>query len=149
VAAGPRNLTSWRRERRFAIPPPAPFVACAGGFVIPRSSDESEILALHRAAIGKHVADGFDELLSNAHLIGKQHGFRQFRVAGYRQGVDPVLRMSKSGAVAWLVAEVEAFGSAATPRGRSRRIAVTLTWIELYERHGPRWEPAAGGVVRA
>ena len=57
----------------------------------------------------------------------------------YRDLIAPVVRVSKDGSLAWLIAQVFASGVQNTDAGKQEPIEFTSAWIELFEKKDGLW----------
>ena len=70
-------------------------------------------------------------------VLGDYLGRTRFRE--YRDLVPPIVRVSRDGSMAWLIAQVKASGVQRKDSGGEEPIEFVCAWIELYEKQGGRW----------
>lgn len=120
-------------------------------------SDEAALMTLHVAGLKAHIDGSIDSLLANQSddfvLVNlgeistptKQER-REFlgpylettRFETYKDRVEPIIKISPDGTLGWVVAQIEARGTAVTPEGE-RPVEFMAAWIELYERREGKW----------
>jgi hypothetical protein len=138
------------------------FAACTathrGEAPRPSAADEQALLELHEAGLKAHLDGDVDALLASQaddfmlmnrgeisspskaerrEFLGPYLASTTFEF--YRDAVQPMVKVSKDGSLGWVIAQVEARGSAATRQGGRRPMEFVVAWIELYERRGGEW----------
>jgi hypothetical protein len=121
-------------------------------------SDEQQLLALHQAGLTAHLEGDVDALLAsqaddfvlvNRGDISTPTREQRRAVLGpylattkfdfYRDTVTPIVKVSRDGSLAWVIARVEARGTRATADAGKAGLEFEVAWIELYERRGSEW----------
>jgi hypothetical protein len=121
-------------------------------------SDEQQLLGLHQAGLTAHLKGDVDALLSaqaddfvlvnrgdissptkeqRRAVLGPYLATTKFDV--YRDTVAPIVKISRDGSLAWVIARVEARGTRATADAGKAGVEFEVAWIELYERRGSEW----------
>jgi hypothetical protein len=57
----------------------------------------------------------------------------------YEDVIEPIVRVSKDGSLAWLIAKVKASGMQTTDDGKQEPIEFVSAWIELFEKRDGKW----------
>ena len=128
----------------------------AGSTSLP--SDEQQLLELHQEGLTAHLKGDVDALLAgqaddfvlvNRGDISSPTKEQRRAVLGpylaatkfdfYRDTVAPIVKVSRDGSLAWVVARLEARGTRATPDGGHASLEFEVAWVELYERRGAEW----------
>jgi ketosteroid isomerase-like protein len=121
-------------------------------------TDVEEILALHQAVLNAHRAKDVEALLAAEadEIVQVSRGevlfpLREERVerfqrylritefTDYRDLIDPIVRVSRDGSLAWLIAQVHVAGIQTAEAGEAESFDTTWAWIELYEKRDHRW----------
>jgi hypothetical protein len=121
-------------------------------------SDEQRLLELHQAGLSAHLKGDVDALLAGQAddfvLVNRgeissptkeqRRGVLGPYLAGtkfdiYRDIVPPIVKVSRDGSLAWVIARMEARGLRATPQSGHASLEFEVAWIELYERRGAEW----------
>lgn len=121
-------------------------------------SDEAQLLKIHKDLLQSHMNADVDSWLASeadeyivanrgqvtrptkkerAARIGPYLKRTKFRE--YRDLIPPVVRVSKDGSMAWLIAQVKASGVQVTDNGNEEPIEFVSAWIELFEKKNGRW----------
>ena len=132
----------------------------AGGFaakMVPAQDDAAQILALHERILQAHRDSSVDMMLQDAaqdyvlvtrgevlypDIEERTDRFREYFAATtfdrYEDTIDPLVKVSADGTLAWLIARVEVAG---TQRSGESELALEFTsaWIELYEKRAGKW----------
>jgi len=122
------------------------------------AADEQALLKLHEAVLKAHIDSNIEALLAteaedfvlmNRGEISSPSKAERRAFLGpylasttfefYRDAVKPVVKVSKDGSLGWVIAQVEARGSAATRQGGRQSVEFVVAWIELYERRNGEW----------
>ena len=133
-------------------------IACASAGSTSLPSNEQQLLDLHQAGLTAHLQRDVDLLLAGQAddfvLVNRgdissptKEQRRQFlgpylaatKFDFYRDTVPPIVKVSRDGSLAWVVARVEARGTSATPDGGHASLEFKVAWVELYERRGAEW----------
>ena len=133
-------------------------MACTSAVSNTLPSDEQQLLELHKAGLTAHLKGDVDALLARQAddfvlvnrgdissptkqqrraFLGPYLAATKFDF--YRDTVAPVVKVSRDGSLAWVVARVEARGTRATPNGGHASLEFEVAWVELYERRGGEW----------
>lgn len=134
------------------------FMACTSTVSTLLPSNEQQLLELHQAGLTAHLKNDVDVLLAGQAddflLVNRgeislptKEQRRQFlapylaatKFDFYRDTVAPIVKVSRDGSLAWVVASVEARGTSATPDGGHASLEFKVAWVELYERRGAEW----------
>lgn len=124
----------------------------------PELSDESQLLALHEAAIEAHLQNDIEIMLQDEeedYVIGSRgEVFRpsleeRRQMLGpylaattfelYRDEIRPIVKVSKDGTLGWVIVQVYARGEQDIGGGELASVEFASAWIELYEKRNGRW----------
>ena len=132
----------------------------AGGFaakLVVAQDDAAQILALHEKILEAHRANSVDMMLQGAaddyvlvtrgevlypDIEERADRFREYfsitTFDRYEDTIDPVVRVSADGTLAWLIARVEVSGTQQADDSE-QAFEFTSAWIELYEKRDGQW----------
>ena len=134
------------------------FTACTSEVPTSLPSDEQQLLDLHQAGLSAHLKSDVDALLAGQAddfilvnrgdissptkeqrraFLGPYLAATKFEF--YRDTVAPIVKVSRDGSLAWVIARVEARGTSATHDGDRASLEFEVAWVELYERRGSEW----------
>jgi hypothetical protein len=121
-------------------------------------SDEKELLAIHATVLRAHrerdlaawmATQSERFVVVNRGEIShptraEQEAFlgpylNRTRFREYKDLVPPIVKVSRDGSLAWLIAQIHAAGAQTDASGKEIPIEFTSAWIELYEKQAGRW----------
>ncbi len=123
-----------------------------------KPDDAAQILILHKELLQAHLRNDAQGVLaaepgqivvvSRGEVLfpSKAERLTQYReyLAGvefseYRDLVEPLVRVSQDGTLAWLIVQVKIAGSQLDRQGGKKAFDSVWAWIELYEKRDGRW----------
>jgi len=121
-------------------------------------SAEDELIKMHQDLLQFHLKGDVDSWLateSDQYVVANRGEVtypskkdREARIGPYlkrtkfkeyRDLIAPVVRVSKDGSLAWLIAQVKASGVQTADDGKQQPLEFTSAWIELFERKDGKW----------
>lgn len=121
------------------------------------AEDTGEILALHEKILQAHRENNVGKMMENASdeyilvtrgevlyptLAEREGRFDEYFAIttfdSYEDTIDPIVKISADGTLAWLVARVSVTGSQ-THGDEELPVDFTSAWIELYEKRDGKW----------
>ena len=119
--------------------------------------DTEQILALHERILQAHRANSVDMMLQDAaddyvlvtrgevlypDIEERTERFREYFAITtfdrYDDTIDPIVKISADGTLAWLIARVEVTGTQESGE-TEQALEFTSAWIELYEKRDGQW----------
>jgi len=138
---------------------PLVIILCAGALDAQEpSTDARELRRLHEELLEAHRTADVDRWMAieapvhvsvnGGRVTHPEFEARRDRRALYLEGTtfevyrdlrEPLVRVSEDGSLAWLIAEVEVRGTAASAVGGDESFHAIWAWVELYEKTDGRW----------